>query len=758
MWSSPKRSDLRPKDGPDVRRFPFSLAIATRNRESHHTTALCTVVAEIRGHEAPGRAQLMDEETGMMAWNPNPLVRTPMASISPTAMTTVVKSSTPLAEAAVKLGDSQRKYLGPMPYAAWNEAFEHGRVTAAVSENQLLGYVMVRLPRKEVAIAHLAVAPEAQRKGVARSLIHAISERYADRTGIRARCRRDYPANQVWPALGFTALSNLPGRGSKGQLLTLWWLDHGHQDLLTWAGSPAEKLPVLIDANVFIDLHTRTPDHVARTTRANLDRVRDFTELLVAPETAVEINRSAEAAEREPLLSVLHNQYPRLVVPPPELEGSVAQLAEGLRRPPSTLQDRSDLRQVATALASDIPVVITRDRRARNWLAGAAFDIGQMVVTTPAELVAIALAGADEDAYVPSALRNTDLVVHEVRPEEVKDLTAFMATGASERRGDFEARLDDLAMKSPSASRMLIRDGDGEPVALCGVNWDSIRLEVPVLRLASSSLQSTLAVELTDELRRLATSAGAHEVAVTDPHLHRSSRAALLRDGFEERGASLVGVTIQGLVSQTDLRLHLERLAGQGIDTARHLKLLQERWSADSAMELEHILRPCRITDAPIPTWLISIRPQYADDLFGFPPNLLSRPTQLGLGQEQVYYRGGRSGERSPGRVLWRLAGPSHEGVFACSSLVEVRDGAPSELYARFKRLGVWNLEQLTAGIKKPRARALRVRDTQLLPSPVALSHLRSIAEKHGQSLQLQSPCRVEARVFEEIMEAGTRG
>jgi ribosomal protein S18 acetylase RimI-like enzyme len=104
----------------------------------------------------------MDEETGMMAWNPNPLVRTPMASISPTAMTTVVKSSTALAEAAVKLGDSQRKYLGPMPYAAWNEAFEHGRVTAAVSENQLLGYVMVRLPRKEVAIAHLAVAPEAQ--------------------------------------------------------------------------------------------------------------------------------------------------------------------------------------------------------------------------------------------------------------------------------------------------------------------------------------------------------------------------------------------------------------------------------------------------------------------------------------------------------------------------------------------------------------------------------------------------------------------
>lgn len=681
-----------------------------------------------------------------------------MASSASTTTTRVVEPSTLLAAAVVKLGDSLRKYLGPMPYAAWNEAMDEGRVVAAVSGNELRGYVLVRLPRKEVAIAHLAVAPEAQRNGVARTLIQAISNRYADRTGIRARCRRDFPANQVWPALGFTALGNLPGRGSKGQLLTLWWLDHGHQDLLTWAGSPAGKVPVLIDANVFIDLHTRTPDHVAKVTRANLDRVRDFTELLVAPETAVEINRRAEAAEREALLSILHNHYPRLGIPPAELDGSVAQLTQALRRSPTGPQDRSDLRQVATALASDIPIVITRDRRARSWLAGAAFDIGQLVVTTPAELVAIALAGADEDAYVPSALHDTELQVHEVRPEEVKDLNAFLATGASERRRDFEARLDDLATQSPAASRQLIQDEAGEPLAFCGVNWSSARLEVPILRLTPSSLQTTLAVELTDELRRLAFTAGAQEIAVTDPHLHRSSRAALLRDGFEDRGTSLVGVTIHGLVTRKELGLHLEQLARHGIDTTRHLELLEQRWSADSAMELEHILRPCRIIDAPIPTWIVSIRPQYADDLFGFPPNLLSRPIALGLGMEQVYYRGGRSGERSPGRILWRLAGRSHEGIFACSSLVEVRDGPPSDLYARFKRLGAWNLDQLTASIKTARARALRVRDTRLLPTPVPLWRLRSITEHHGQSLQLQSPCRVGARVFEEIMEAGTRG
>lgn len=673
---------------------------------------------------------------------------------TPTATTRAVAPSTPLASAVLALGDSLRRYLGPLPYAAWDEALEQGRVIAAVDGDHLLGYAMVRLPRREVVIVHLAVAPWAQRQGVAHILVRAVSERYADRIGIRARCRRDFPANRVWPALGFTALGNLPGRGAKRQLLTLWWLDHGHQDLLSWSGSSPGRLPVLIDANVFIDLHTSTPDRVAKATRANLERVRDFTELLVAPETAVEINRRAEEAERESLLSILHNGYPRLRIPPATLNLVVAQLTQGLEAPPKSIQDRSDVRQVATALAADIPVVITRDRQARSRLARAAFDIGQLVVTAPPELVAIALAGEDEDAYVPSALHDTDLVVHEVRPEEVSNLNvAFLNTGASERRSDFEARLAELATQFPTASRHLIQDEAGEPLALCGVAWASSRLEVPALRLAPSSLQTTLAVQLTDELRRLAIASGKSEIAVTDPHLSKACRAALLRDGFETQGTALVGVAINGLFSCAELADVLEQLPSHGATSIERLR----HADAAAAQEVEHVLRPCRLVDAALPTWIVSIRPEYADDLFGFPPSLVSRPTRLGLGLEQVYYRGGRSGEKAPGRVLWRLAGRSHEGIFACSSLVEVRDGAPEVLYDRFKRLGAWSLEQLTANIKEG-ARALRVRDTELLPVTVPLSRLRSIANEHGQSLQLQSPCRLKPEVFAAIMKAGKYG
>lgn len=458
------------------------------------------------------------------------------------------------------------------------------------------------------------------------------------------------------------------------------------------------------------------------------------------------------------LPSALQSSYPRLRFPPGLLNKTVESLERALGHPPSSTQDRSDLRQIATALVADIPVVITRDRRARSRLAKVAFDLGEVVVTTPAELVAIALAGPDTDAYVPSALRETAILIHEVRPEQIDDLNGFLATNASETTREFKARLDCLAVAAPNASRRLIEDDAGEPLAICGAHWSSRRFEVPILRVAASGLQNTLAVQLTEELRRSAIAVGRSEICVTDPHIGRSSRSALIGDGFIGcDDGTLAGITIAAPSSRAELDSKLAMLAQRGTCSARYLERLRHDWNAATAAELEHDLRPCRIVDAPIPTWIVPIRPEYADDLFGYPLNLLSRPTQLGLGLEQVYYRGGRSGEQVPGRVLWRSTGKAHEGIFACSSLIEVRDGTPEALYRRFRQLGAWNLDQMKARVTGT-ARALKVRDTHLFQQQIPLSRLRSIAKEHGQGLQLQSPCRVDARLFEVIVRAGAGG
>jgi GNAT superfamily N-acetyltransferase/predicted nucleic acid-binding protein len=652
-----------------------------------------------------------------------------------------------LANDVQKLGDSLRSFLGVLPYAAWDEAFEQGRVIAAVDDQEdLLGYVLFRTPRREVVVAHLAVAPQARGHGVASALIRELSARYPDRRGIRARCRRDFPANQVWPSLGFIPQGNLPGRGSQGQLLTLWWLDHGHGDLLSWGGR-GDKVPVLLDTNVFIDLNQTTEDPLARMTRDLFERVGDRVELLVAPETIREINTGKNPAVREYLLNRANNDYPSLGLSDATIRDVARALEADLVRPPKTPRDVSDLRIVAAAVAADIPILVTRDRRARDRLAKSAYAAGEVVVTTPAELVAIVLSGNDAAAYVPEALHGTVLTNHEVASRDRSEMQRFIASG--ERRADFDLVVDSLAAASPSSSRQVVRDQGEDPVALIGYSWTNAHLQVALLRLQGGPLGSTLSVMMTDAVRSTAAEHGARLITVTDPHLDPSIREAFLRDGFIATTNGLTGATLQHHLKTSELPESLSDL---------HPWTMVVPQTADELSHAEHVLRPCRLVDAPLPTWLVSIRPHFADDLFGYPPHLLTRPTRLGLSLEQVYYRAGKQGEQAPGRILWRLAGRTSGAVFACSSLVEVRDGSPEDLHRRFRHLGVWTLEQIRASSPHPMRRALRVTDTHLLPWPVSLDRLRSLAEARGQRLQLQSPCRVTPDLFETILREGQHG
>ncbi len=653
---------------------------------------------------------------------------------------------TALAEAIIKFGDSLRSLLGLFPLSAWDEAFADERVIAAVMQDTLVGYVLFRLPRDEIVVVHLAVASGARQRGVARMLITELASRHSMRRGIRAKCRRDYTANDVWPRLGFTALGNYPGRGSKGQLLTLWWRDHGHTDLLTWNGHQQGKLPALIDVNVFIDLHGDADSSEARMTRDLLGRVSDRLELLVAPETATEINRRDKNPERERLISTAHNQYPRLAVSPAALDDFDRELSKAVPSGTISAQTHSDVRQVATALAADIPLVITRDRDARRRLADEAFRLGQVIVTTPAEAVAITLAENDDQAYIPTALNMTDWTTHEVRPQDTAALSIFVNTSVGEQRRQLEQRIEILAAASPKSSRLLIKDAYDDHAALCGFTWSDDLLDVRLLRVLSGPLMPTLAPQLAEMIRREARNREVEKMVVSDANLDPRVRRALERDGFMQREGGLVGYTIPELLRSAELSERLRDLGNplQGtVDSSLNTRC---------AANLEHEFRPCRIIDAPLPTFLVSIKPQYADDLFGYPPHLLSRPLLLGLGLEQVYYRAGSSGETAPGRILWRLSGGNHDCVFACSSLVEVRDGTPQELHRRYQRLGVWNLQQIIDAAKSHHRRALRVTDTELLPTPVSLTRLRQLAARCGHELQLQWPYRLEDGMFEAVM------
>jgi hypothetical protein len=179
---------------------------------------------------------------------------------------------------------------------------------------------------------------------------------------------------------------------------------------------------------------------------------------------------------------------------------------------------------------------------------------------------------------------------------------------------------------------------------------------------------------------------------------------------------------------------------------------------SDSHFAWINQLGSCQVVDAPVPCWLVPIKPAFSSQLFGYPQELFPRQDSLGISIEHVYYRGGKSGESAPGRILWYVSGAME--VIAVSDLVEVADGDATELWRRFRRLGVYDRRQVLAAANKAsgKVRALRVVNTQPFLYRISLRTLRGLAARNGQTLRLRSASQVNAGLCADVMRRGLGG
>jgi predicted nucleic acid-binding protein/predicted transcriptional regulator/GNAT superfamily N-acetyltransferase len=677
-----------------------------------------------------------------------------------------------LLDAVRSLGDANRRWTGFLPSAAWSDYAQRGTILAAVAVTEqantaeLLGYAAYRLPRDEVVLAHLVVAQNARGNGIARLLVDELCTRYADRRGIRARCRRDWPAHHMWPRLGFIAQHDRPGRSARRDLLTTWWLDHGHPDLLTWTAGPSSGLAVVLDCNVFLDLHgdsvERSHHEIAESTRQLLqETLGGRIQLLVTPEIHNEIDRSAEASRRAALHATA-DSYPRLRVDRDVVDVVFAAIVDELPSQPTRPQARSDILHIAYAAAAGIGVLVTRDEPALKQLAGPALAVADVRLISPHELVLLVDELEDSAAYRPAALLGTGYGVAELGVglgEEIR--RAFLDTAGGERRRQFDTTMRDLASRRPVSHQIVYRDPGGEAAALLGCHPDGAALDVPLLRVRPGPLAGTLATQIVAGLRVLAAEQHLNRIRISDPQLSDAVRLAAAADGFDAAGADPVGVTVPALLPIAALPAALKRAcAGMTqADAAAVATLKQAAESlatavgAEAAAAMEHRLRPLRLLDADIPTWLVPIKPVWSSQLFGVPRQLFDRPDHLGISIEHVYYRFPRSaGEQVPGRVLWYATAPE-KAVIACSTLLEVTQGACDELWRRYRRLGVYTRDDVhKTGQHTGQVRALRVSDTEVFEPGVPLERLRALAEQHGHRLLLRSATAIDAKLFAAVL------
>jgi len=293
---------------------------------------------------------------------------------------------TPHLERVMALHRLNAKTLGFFPKGAFEDHAKLRQIIVALdADKNCFGYLLYRIARGRASIVHLCVADTARGKGVARLLVDQLKLETKPLEGIGLYCRRDYDATHLWSKFGFEAVHAKAGRGKDGAELTFWWFSHGHKDLFSRATEPDPiRQRVVIDANVFYDLHTRETPESEDSKALLADWVQASIELVITKELRNEIAKGAVEEQRRANRAEA-TRYVTLVANDSDFQKLCAELRP--RFPEAiTLRDEADLRQIAYTVAGGAPFLVTRDEVLVERCEPLYRNYGLMVLH-PAELI-----------------------------------------------------------------------------------------------------------------------------------------------------------------------------------------------------------------------------------------------------------------------------------------------------------------------------------------------------------------------------------
>ena len=127
-------------------------------------------------------------------------------------MAIVISTLTPAdADAVDELMKDNNQTLGFLPRQAIDsflrdDGTEHV-LGAKIPDGQLVGYMIYAAYPDRFRIAHLCVSTDFRGHGIARRFIETLKQNATTQKDMRLHCRRDYPANAMWPKNSASSLS-----------------------------------------------------------------------------------------------------------------------------------------------------------------------------------------------------------------------------------------------------------------------------------------------------------------------------------------------------------------------------------------------------------------------------------------------------------------------------------------------------------------------------------------------------------------------
>lgn len=691
-----------------------------------------------------------------------------------------IRGSSKYLQKVLDLAQANAATLGFLPKGAFDKYASDNQIIIALSDtNEVLGYLVYGVSQRKclIYIVHLCVHKSHRRQGIARALFEKLNAITKDKFyGIRVRCRRDIEeASALWPKLGFIAIGEKPGRSKYGSTLTMWWFDHGHPTLFTYAEEHQQqsKLKVVIDANVFFQLQEPI-DYSNEESRALLDDwLQEDVDLCLTNEIFNEINRhrDAETRKRERAFASRFSK----VTSNNERFQQTSRALRDLFPKQMSVSDESDLRQLAWSIAAGVQFFVTRDDDLleKGDLFHKTFGIH---VIRPADLIINQDQFMRETEYYPARLSGSQIRIERVRPEERPVLESNFRVIQHETKAIFRQKLNHYLSNPHVYETNIVWSADKPLALIIQCRKTEHMLTIPVLRLTQNPISATLARYLA--LRSVMTASQEKRVltTITESYLPEAIIDALSEIGFILVNRVWTKANIATVETSNQLAIRLRSLGDVYPPSKQYFKQLAKtlaiaRSSGDTftMLQIEHSLFPMKITDIDLPAFIVPIKPVWAmhlfdsgianQDLFGGEPSLI-------LSVENVYYRSQRPNVLSaPARVLWYISKGKGDymgtmSIRACSYIDEVIVDKPKKLFSRFRRLGIYKWEDVlkvaNSNIDK-KIMAFRFSNTEVFNRPIHRDELQKIwLSEMIRKFHIQSPITIPLKLFFDIYKKCT--
>lgn len=656
-------------------------------------------------------------------------------------------------EAVDELMKRNSKTLGFLPRAALNDYCSKGGVLAAEASNgELAAYILYASHPAYFRIAQLCVSENFRNRGIAKRLVEKLKESATSQKIIRLRCRRDFPAHELWSKLGFTSFDERPGRSADGHLLVDWYLRLAPDDQLDifQAKVSDECLDVVVDAQVFFNFYEQDGKRAARPSQALFRDYSTDINLCITDELFNEINRHQDENQRALSRNRAH-QFSRVGQDTKPLAERVMHYEDSLRSilPSEKAADRSDIKQLAYTAASDINVFVTEDQSILKK-SEKIFNVTNLKILSPTDLIIQLHKSSHQQSYVSSPISGIDLKWRRLSSNDLSSSLFDPFLNQGERKGHFKETLQ-LFLVSPNRYKCELLYFKNQKVAIRVLeNIKNKSITVHLGRVSPCDERSLFETFLVADTVARTVKENLNMVKFKGAPLSPGLVSSLLKIGFRKHDDAFVKFCFSNCLDRQEVLSSITKLCLQCADDYNRMGVL----------ELEKSCSPLIVKSASQRHFLIPIKPKYAMSLFDIDQSagdLFGGKTNVLLRWENIYYRSKTHHKalEPPCRILWYISGQGYQHIKAVSHLDEAETGTPKKLYKKFKKMGIleWkDLYDMCQGDPSKSIMALKFSHTFLFRKPVSLGDMKSVL---GSQISLQSPLMIRKEYFQQLFQLG---